>query len=151
MIGHSPHAAKTESLIFSVAPNTKDVIKRTGQPSSGMTALCLGCHQTPDKGGVGIKPIASHMSHPYSLASVNPKVASVPPELLRDGKFECVACHDPHPSNANYKYLRIDTAKGAKMDKFCAGCHPAKADAKVAQKPDFFSSMDESRFRPAAK
>ena len=142
---HAPHAAKSETLIFAVGPNSKDVNKRTGQPHSGVTALCLGCHQAPDKGGVGIKPIASHMSHPYGLASVNKKVANVPAELLKEGKFECTSCHDPHPSNANYKYLRVDTAGGSKMDKFCAACHPMKVDAKAVAKPDFFSSMDESR------
>lgn len=149
---HAPHAAKGD-LIFAVSPNLKDVNKRTGQPNSGTTALCLGCHQAPDKGGIGIKPIESHISHPYGLSSVNSKVAHVPAEFLKDGKFECTACHDPHPSNPNYKYLRIDTSGGAKMDRFCAGCHAKKADAKQSQGLEFFSSMDENRskaFSPIA-
>jgi predicted CXXCH cytochrome family protein len=146
---HAAHAAKGEA-IFAVAPNAKDVNKRTGQPNSGATALCLGCHQAPDKGGVGIKPVESHISHPYGLRSVNAKVAHVPAELLKDGKFECTSCHDPHPSNPNYKYLRIDTSAGDQMDRFCAACHPMKAEAKQSQGLELFSSMDENRPRPAA-
>jgi len=143
---HALHTAKGE-LIFAVPPNKKDVNARTGQPNSGITALCLGCHETPDKGGMGIKPIESHMSHPFGLSSVNSKVAHVPPELLENGRFECTACHDPHPSNPNYKYLRIDTSGGAKMEKFCVACHPAKADASHIPPLELFSSMDENKSR----
>ena len=141
---HALHSAKDNKLIFAVESNKKDVNPKTKQPYGGITALCLGCHQAPESGGQGIKPIAGHMSHPYGLSSINPKVAQVPSELLRDGKFECVSCHDPHPSNTNYKYLRIDTANGAKLDVFCATCHPMKADPKsAAVKKQLFSSMDE--------
>ncbi len=141
---HALHTAKDGNLIFAVEPNKKDVNPRTKQPYTGISALCLGCHQTPEKGGQGIKPIVGHESHPFGISSVNPKVARVSAELLRDGKFECVSCHDPHPSNTNYKYLRIDTANGAKMDVFCASCHPMKADPKsAAAKTVLFNSMDE--------
>src|SRR5208337_327696 len=140
---HGIHTAK-DAIIFVVPSNKSDINPRTKQPFAGTTALCLGCHETPEKGGMGIKPIDGHMSHPYGLDSVNAKVASVPAELLRDGRFECVGCHDPHPSNTNYKYLRVDTANGSKMDSFCAVCHPMKADPKVsAQKSKLFDSMDE--------
>ena len=85
---------------------------RTKSAYSGSTALCLGCHEESSKGGQGYAPVAGHISHPYGLASVNSKVANVPADLLRGGRFECVGCHDPHPSNPNHKYLRVDTAKG---------------------------------------
>jgi predicted CXXCH cytochrome family protein len=140
---HSIHSAK-DALIFAVPANKNDINPRTKQSFADITALCLGCHETPEKGGMGIKPIDAHMSHPYGLDSVNAKVARVPAELLRNGRFECVGCHDPHPSNVNYKYLRVDTANGSKMDSFCAVCHPIKADPKVsAQKSKLFDSMDE--------
>ncbi len=140
---HALHTAK-DSLIFAVEANKKDINPKTKQPYGGITALCLGCHESPEKGGQGIKPIEGHMSHPYGISSINPKVARVPAELLRDGKFECISCHDPHPSNPNYKYLRVDTANGSKMAAFCAVCHPMKADPKSASaKGRFFSSMDE--------
>ena len=144
---HALHTAKDGSLIFAVEGNKKEINPRTKQPYGGITALCLGCHDTPEKGGQGIKPIDSHTSHPYGLTSVNSKVAHVPAELLRDGKFECISCHDPHPSNPNYKYLRIDTANGSKMTVFCAACHPMKADPKSAAsaKVTLFNSMDENK------
>ena len=140
---HSIHNAKGE-FIFEVAANKKATNPKTGQPAGGITALCLGCHQTKDKGGQDMAPISAHISHPFSLAEVNPKVARVPAEGLRQGKFECTGCHDPHPSNQNYKYLRVDVgAKGGAMEKFCAACHTSKADPTAVQNVAFFTSMDE--------
>ncbi len=143
---HAIHTAKGE-IIFAVSPNKTDVNPKTKQPYTGITALCLGCHQESSKGGQGYAPVHANMSHPYGLATVDAKVAKVPPELLREGgRFECLGCHDPHPSNPNYKYLRVDTgAKGQNMDGFCAVCHPIKADASVAaSKAALFTSMDET-------
>ncbi len=98
------------------------------KPVEGTARFCLQCHATTEKGGRNIKPIDRHLSHPFGLASINPKRARVPAELIRaDGTFDCTSCHDPHPSNPNYQYLRVDTAKGAKMDAFCAVCHAAKS------------------------
>jgi predicted CXXCH cytochrome family protein len=140
---HSIHNAKGE-FIFEVAANKKATNPKTNQPVGGVSALCLGCHQTKDKGGQDIAPISGHISHPFSLTEVNAKIAKVPAEGLRQGKFECTGCHDPHPSNPNYKYLRVDTgAKGGSMDKFCAACHSSKADSTASQNVAFFSSMDE--------
>jgi predicted CXXCH cytochrome family protein len=143
---HAIHTAKGE-IIFAVAPNKSAVNPKTKTPYTGTTALCLGCHEESSKGGQGYAPVHSNMSHPYGLASVDPKIAKVPGELLRDGgRFECLGCHDPHPSNPNFKYLRVDTgAKGQNMDGFCAVCHPIKADASaVAAKAALFTSMDET-------
>jgi predicted CXXCH cytochrome family protein len=145
---HAIHTAKGD-VIFAVAPNKSDLNPRTKTPYSGKTALCLGCHQDSGKGGQGYAPIHSNLSHPYGLTNVDLHVAKVPGDLLRDGKFECVSCHDPHPSNPNYKYLRVDTgAKGQNMDPFCAVCHPIKADAALAaNRASLFSSMDETGTR----
>jgi predicted CXXCH cytochrome family protein len=148
---HSLHTAKGE-IIFAVSPNKAYLNPKTKQPYQGTTALCLACHQDTDKGGQGFAPISQHISHPFGLASVNPRIAKVPPELLREGgRFECLGCHDPHPSNPYYKYLRVDTNNGKNIDKFCAACHAMKADSTAANdKPAFFSSMDESGNRTLA-
>ncbi len=145
---HSIHTAKG-NIIFAVAANKQVVNPKTKQPYSGTTALCLGCHEDSAKGGQGYAPISAHISHPFGLSQVDPKVAKVPPELLREGgRFECLGCHDPHPSNPYYKYLRVDTAKGSKIDAFCAVCHPIKADTQtVAEKAVLFTSMDETSNR----
>jgi len=142
---HSIHTAKGD-IIFAITANKQVVNPKTKQPYAGTTALCLGCHEESSKGGQGYAPISAHMSHPYGLASVDPKIAKVPPELLREGgRFECLGCHDPHPSNPYYKYLRVDTAKGSKIDAFCVICHPIKADSATAQeKAVLFTSMDET-------
>jgi predicted CXXCH cytochrome family protein len=147
---HAIHTAKG-AIIFAVAPNKQVLNPKTKQPYTGTTALCLGCHEESSKGGQGYAPISSHMSHPYGLTAVNPKVAKVPSDLLREGgRFECMGCHDPHPSNPNYKYLRVDTAKGSKMDAFCGVCHPVKADPSAADKVVLFTSMDETHAPAAA-
>ncbi len=141
---HSIHTAKGD-VIFAVAANKSSVNPKTKQPYTGTTALCLGCHEETSKGGQGYAPVSAHTSHPFGLAQVNAKVAKVPPELLREGgRFECLGCHDPHPSNPYYKYLRVDTAKGSKMDAFCAVCHPIKAEAGAGEKAVLFTSMDET-------
>jgi len=132
---HGIHNAKTGELIFAVDPNKKAINPATKQPFSGTTALCLGCHATEAEGGMGIAPVSASHSHPYGVVP-NPKRASVPADALRDNKLECVGCHDPHPSNTNYKYLRVDTSGGSKMENFCAECHSAEAGpgpAKAAQ------------------
>ncbi|HZZ85478.1 MAG TPA: cytochrome c3 family protein [Anaeromyxobacteraceae bacterium] len=142
---HSIHAAKGE-IIFAVEAN-KSATNRENKAVSGSSALCLACHKD---GGMATS-ISSHMSHPYGMDQVNAKVAKVPGELMRGGRFECLGCHDPHPSNPYYKYLRVDTAKGQKMELFCGVCHPNKADdATAAAKPALFTSMDETGNRVLA-
>ncbi len=143
---HGIHSAKG-NIIFAVEPNKKAINPKTKQPYTGITALCLGCHETMEKGGLGILAVSASHSHPYGV-DANPKVAIVPAVFMRAGKLECVGCHDPHPSNTNYKYLRVDTAKGAKMQNFCAMCHPAKADPSVLRDLKIFDSMDERKFAP---
>ena len=145
---HGIHTAKGE-IIFAVEPNKKAINPRTKQPFTGTTALCLGCHETIEKGGMGIAAVSASHSHPFNV-SPNAKVATVPDTFLREGKLECVGCHDPHPSNMNFKYLRVDTAKGAKMGDFCAMCHGSKADPSALKNMKIFNSMDERTMSSAA-
>lgn len=143
---HDPHYAKAQKLFKvnnEVYPNP-----RTGKTIDGVSALCLGCHNLDKFGGANIRPIFLHMTHPVNIEP-NPKIAKVPEKLLRDGKLQCVSCHDPHPSNPFWKYLRVETKKGSQVGKFCAVCHPAKADLKfygIAGQLDIkvFSSMNEA-------
>ena len=149
---HSIHSAKG-AIIFAVTANKQVVNPKTKQPYTGTTALCLGCHEESSKGGQGYAPVSATHSHPFGLTSVDPKIAKVPSDLLREGgRFECLGCHDPHPSNPYYKYLRVDTAKGSKIDAFCVICHPIKADAAtVSEKAVLFTSMDETGNRVIGK
>jgi predicted CXXCH cytochrome family protein len=139
------HAVKGEDL-FALPPNRKMLDPRTGQPLGTISALCLACHAETSQGGQGLAPVSGHLGHPFSLAKVNPRLARVPDELLRDGRFECVSCHDPHPSNPNYRYLRISTSKAPTLTELCSVCHPRKADPGAAP-TKLFSSMDERAAR----
>lgn len=137
---HSIHDAKG-ALIFAVDPNKTAVNPRTKKPYEGVTALCIGCHETT--GGMGIAPVTGMKSHPYGMTP-NPKVATVPESLMKNGQLECTGCHDPHPSNTNHKYLRVDTSGGSKMQNFCSLCHSSKSGIKIPE-DKIFSSMDERR------
>ena len=139
---HNIHYAKGP-IIFDVAPNVKAMPEGSSKSAKLVAPLCLGCHSDSDQGGQGILPISAHTSHPFGRP-VNRKVANVPEALLRDGAMDCVSCHDPHPSNPNYKYLRVDTHGGKDMVLFCDLCHPAKADRSVNRPAlKIFNSMDE--------
>jgi hypothetical protein len=110
---HSLHDAKGP-MFFGVAPNTTEKYTGTGQPVGGTDALCLGCHNEAE----GIMPILLTKSHHLG---VKPEKAFVPQEVLgANGELTCGICHDPHPSNPNYKYLRMNTDGGRKMGSFCA-------------------------------
>jgi len=136
---HSLHDAKAEELIFAMEPNLESQNPRTGAAFTGVTSLCLSCHE--ETGGMGILPVSGGTSHPIGVAP-EPRIANVPADLLRDGAIECVSCHDPHPSNPNYKYLRIDTAGGSQMKGFCSMCHASKSGTR-ADLSGVFTSMDE--------
>lgn len=140
---HNVHYAKG-NIIAEVAPNPKGMPDGASRSPKSVSAFCLGCHADGDKGGMGILPISAHTTHPFG-SRVNRKVANVPDGLLRDGVMECVSCHDPHPSNPNYKYLRVDTKGGNNMAAFCDLCHPAKVDKGMNRDAlKVFDSMDEA-------
>jgi hypothetical protein len=145
---HSMHAARG-AVLSALRPNTALLDPRTGKANGAISALCLACHADPEDGGRGVAPVSNHFGHPFSVAKVNPKLARVPPELLREGRFECIGCHDPHPSNPNYRYLRIAVTRTPTLGELCSMCHPRKADPAVRAPPPF-SSMDERAARPAA-
>lgn len=123
---HSIHDAKGPAIL-GVEPNTQEINPFTNAPVTGIASLCLGCHRKE----LGIAPVLLRHSHPVEIA---PKKASVPTELIRDGKVTCSSCHNPHPSNPNFKYLISDTKKGANMGLFCAICHTKEVD-KTAFEP----------------
>jgi hypothetical protein len=121
---------------------------RTGKANLALSALCLSCHADAEEGGRGAAPVSNHFNHPFSVAKPNPELARVPAELLRDGRFECIGCHDPHPSNPNYRYLRIAVTRTPTLSELCTVCHPGKS-GRAARAPSLFSS-DEREARPAA-
>ncbi len=118
---HSIHYAKGQAIL-AVTPYTSEKNPATGKGASGDAALCLGCHNEDE----GIVPIHLGSTHPVGM---KPNKVKVPADLLRkDGTLGCTSCHDPHPSNPNYKYLQGSVAKGTELGKFCALCHSEKVD-----------------------
>lgn len=119
---HSTHYAKGD-YAMGVKPlfEANPARTRVSAKVVDIDALCLGCHNEEE----GILPVSMHTTHP---TGVTPTYTKVPRELLKDGMFTCVSCHDPHPSNANYKYLVMATADGGNMGTFCAKCHPNQSD-----------------------
>ncbi len=115
---HSTHYAKGDFIVSVEAANV--VNPASTAVSAPIDALCMGCHN-----GEGATDINLHTTHP---TGVTPTYTNVPGELMWDGVFTCVSCHNPHPSNANYKYLIVDTADGSSMGVFCAKCHPNQSD-----------------------
>lgn len=138
---HSMHVARGV-VLSSLAPGATVTDPRTGRSVGALTALCLGCHADPEDGGRGVAPVSEHFPHPFSVARPDARLAQVPPELLRGGRFECVGCHDPHPSNPNRAYLRVAAEGAPTLAGACVLCHPRRSD-RAAGRPPVFTSMDE--------
>jgi predicted CXXCH cytochrome family protein len=144
---HDPHYAKEKKLFTVTNPSHPN--PRTGKNIDGISALCLGCHNLSEDGGAGVKPIYLHTTHPVNVKP-NERIANMPEQLKRDDLIQCVSCHDPHPSNPNWRYLRVKTSQGNQVGKFCSVCHGSKVDenfygqdlAQSAHK--IFSSMNEA-------
>lgn len=117
---HGVHTAKGRALI-SVQPYESQN-PSTGASVKDVSALCLGCHSPQG----GILEVDLMKSHPIGIT---PKRAKVQAEYLSiEGALTCTSCHDPHPSNSNYKYLRGKIAGSKEMGAFCALCHPEKRE-----------------------
>ena len=76
---------------------------------------------------VGFRVIDLHKTHPVGIV---PRKVVLPPEARgfkgQEDQLTCLGCHNHHPSNPNYKYLRWPADKGKNINKFCAHCHPDK-------------------------
>lgn len=123
---HSIHKAAGAKII-GVKPLTTANNPATGKPLTGNSTLCLGCHNEEE----GIIPIDLKKTHPVGM---KPDKVKVPEgNLASDGTLVCRSCHDPHPSNSNYKYLIAKTDGGKKMGNFCQVCHSDKRGADEAK------------------
>jgi predicted CXXCH cytochrome family protein len=114
---HGMHTAEGGALI-GVQPFTPDN-PNTGGTVQDVSSLCLGCHSTQG----GILEVDLMRTHPIGII---PKRAQVPRDnLSRDGTLTCTSCHDGHPSNANYMYLRAEVTGPGDMGSLCGICHAA--------------------------
>jgi len=146
---HSAHFAVDHKLFAVKNTNQKNPL--TKDNFEKLTAKnCLGCHQLSEYGGAGVRPVHMHTTHPIGMVP-NPKIASVPKGMLKDGRLDCVSCHEAHPANKNFMYLRVDTGvEGENIQKLCAACHDAKVDYESAginhvSDIKIFSAMDQRK------
>ncbi len=117
---HGIHTAQGAALIGVEPFETEN--PSTGTVVRDVSSLCLGCHS--DQGG--ILEIDLMRTHPIGII---PKKAQVPQDNLSfEGTLTCTSCHDPHPSNPNYMYLRADVSGGGDMGAFCEICHAEKRE-----------------------
>ena len=146
---HSAHFAVDHKLFAVKNTNQKNPLTKTTFDKL-VAKNCLGCHQLAEYGGAGVAPIHMHTTHPIGMVP-NPKIASVPDTMLKDGRLDCVSCHEAHPSNKNFMYLRVDTGEsGEEIQKLCAACHDSKVDyASVGidklEDIKIFSAMDQEK------
>jgi len=84
---------------------------------------------------VGFRIIDLHQTHPVEIV---PRNVKVPTEAMgfkgQEDQLTCMGCHNHHPSNPNYKYLRWPAGKDNNLNDFCAHCHTDKK--KPAVSPD---------------
>ncbi|MFH1287877.1 MAG: hypothetical protein ABII25_04180 [bacterium] len=116
---HNLHDARAP-FSMAIKPDTTVNNPYTNEKISGQSAICMGCHN----GSAGPE-IDMKKTHPIGMKP-NPVKAIVDTTILsKTGIFECGSCHDFHPGNTKYKYLRIDVQEG-NIGLFCALCHSSK-------------------------
>jgi hypothetical protein len=127
---HSSHDAQGP-VMLTEEPNTITVNPRTGKTPDRIASLCLACH-TNEPDGAGYRPINLATTHPVGVA---PTKAKVPPDLMGfagEKVITCTSCHDHHPENTNYAYLRWPIKQKADIPVFCGKCHPESKDKLTA-------------------
>ncbi len=87
----------------------------TSKPYGVIDALCMSCHQE----------FKAKSIHPVGII---PRKISLPNDAKgfpgQENQITCCSCHDPHPENKNYMYLRWSADEGINISKFCvAKCH----------------------------
>jgi len=88
--------------------------------SNGLYPVPTGSHTLADDHPISIQ----YFENRASLRAKNFQLtdffgATTINDLLRNGKVQCVSCHDPH-GTGNDLYLRSSNANGSKL---CMGCH----------------------------
>ncbi|MGA1874251.1 MAG: cytochrome c3 family protein [bacterium] len=125
---HGAHTATgVGTALLTEKPNTTTINPVTGQPLERIEAICMACHaDEPD--GLGYRPVKMENTHPCGMI---PQRLVLPESAKgfkgQEDQLTCMGCHDPHPSNANYMYLRGPQVSAGNTQAFCIWCHPAQA------------------------
>ncbi len=108
----------TEEYALIVKPGSEIINPTTRKPYGKVDRLCVSCHEFHSKS-----------SHPVGIVP-NPERVDVPKEALgfkgQEGRISCMSCHNPHPKNTNYKYLRWPPENVWNLARFCTNCHTSQ-------------------------
>ncbi len=129
---HGVHSGQGP-VILTEAPNYTTINPKTGKPMKRIGALCLACHaEEPD--GAGYRPVDLNHTHPVGFRPDPTKVVLPAESRGFPGEEEdltCNGCHNQHPSNTNYMYLRWPSDDGGDLSKFCVHCHPKQSNEEI--------------------
>lgn len=123
---HGAHTAVGPGLL-TTHPDITTINPATGGPLGKIDSICMACH-AEEPNGLGYRPVKMENTHP---CGITPRNVILPPEAKgfkgEEEKLTCMGCHDPHPSNPNYMYLRGPIVSAGNTQEFCIWCHPAQA------------------------
>jgi len=123
---HSTHEGRGP-LMLTEAPNTTTVNPATGKPMDVIGSLCLACHAAePDGAGYHVIDLAK--SHPTGVKPAQAKLPKEASGFAGENVLTCTSCHNQHPVNQTYAYLRWPIKKLSEAPDFCAHCHADKKD-----------------------
>ena len=121
--GHKPcslcHEMKgKKAQKVKIKPDTKTINPYTVKPFGPVDGVCIRCHND-----------LIHINKGHVLG-IRPEKANVPDECLgyegQEGELTCLSCHNPHPHETKYKFLRWQVTETG-VDKLCRRCHVEKA------------------------
>lgn len=123
---HGAHTAVGPGLL-TTKPDTTTINPATGAALGRIDSICMACH-AEEPNGLGYRPVSMDHTHP---SGVTPRKVILPEEAKgfkgEEEMLTCMGCHDPHPSNPNYMYLRGPIVSAGNTQAFCVWCHPEQA------------------------
>jgi hypothetical protein len=115
--------AKEKKYEFIVEADTKTINPTTDKPYGKADSFCISCHK-----------LHSITSHPVGIVP-NAEKVTVPEDALgysgQEKEITCLSCHNPHPENKNYKYLRWPPENEFNLAQFCLNCHAAYGSKRI--------------------
>ena len=128
---HGPGAKHIAAISSGSAENLYIFNPKTLDADTLSQEFCGACHRSADT--VGMMPDLGGINNirfqPYRMANSRG-------HDMRDGRFRCTACHDPHVD------LNQDAAS---YDSDCTGCHAPRASAAATNENQFSSKPAVSR------
>jgi hypothetical protein len=113
---HKNTSREDYTLVFK--NKTEGINPSTKKPYGKMDALCYSCHEQN-----------SQFAHPVGIIP-DPQKVIVPEDALgfpgQEQEITCLSCHNPHPDNKSYQYLRWQVEDEDDMTTFCVKCHASQ-------------------------